>query len=60
MTAPSFHLDIPAAHSGDEIATVLRQVADLFAARIDGLTPPEDEGTVKIAGVTVAEWSVRA
>lgn len=58
MTAPSFTLTMPAAESGDQIAAVLRAIADHFANNVDGLTPPPSSGIYKIEGRTAAEWSV--
>lgn len=59
MTAPGFTLTMPAAESGDQIAAVLRAIADRFANEVDGLTPPPSNGTHKIEGRIVAEWSVQ-
>ncbi|GAB2699246.1 hypothetical protein BKA24_001774 [Microbacterium marinum] len=60
MSTPSFTLNIPAAKSGDQIASVLREVADHFAHNIDGLTPPAQSHVVREGAHIVAEWEVSA
>lgn len=58
MSAPSFHLSIPVAASGDMIAASLRAVADRFHNEVDGLTPPASEGVHRVGGRVIAEWKV--
>jgi hypothetical protein len=45
--------------SGDDAAEALRSVADYLANRWDGMTLPDDGGSILLTGARVGEWAIQ-